>query len=140
MLTQMLRALGGAAVAAAALVVAGGAQAAFDGKSNLVCSAIDVVGCTDDAGCVQGRARTFDLPDFVVLDFEKKVVRATDESGHKEVSPIKNQEVTGTQLVLQGIENGHGWTLTVHRDNGRMSTVLVGEKLSLMLFGVCNSL
>lgn len=80
------------------------------------------------------------MPDFLVLDFEKKVVRATAESGDKQTSPIKTYEKTNTQLVLQGIENGHGWSIAVHRDDGRMSTVLSGEELSFILFGVCTTL
>ena len=40
------------------------------------------------------------MPEFMFVDFEKKLVRATDESGHKEVSPIKNFEQTDTQMIV----------------------------------------
>ena len=43
-------------------LVSGGASAAgFDGTANLVCAAIDVVGCADGSGCVEGQARTLSL-------------------------------------------------------------------------------
>jgi hypothetical protein len=113
----------------------------FDGSSNLICAAIDVVGCVDGSNCTKGSARSFDLPDFMTVDFKKKVVHVSYDGGTKEaVSPIKNHETTGTQLVLQGIENGHGWSMGIHRSNGRMSIVAVGEDLSFTIFGVCKAI
>ena len=113
------------------------AAGSFDGKTTLICSVSHVLGCVDDEHCLHGRARTFDLPDFMIVDFAKKVVRQVGESGNASVSPIRTQESTGTQLVLQGIENGHGWSMAIHRDHGRMRTVAVGEELSFSIFGAC---
>jgi hypothetical protein len=125
-------------------VLIGGSVAAaagpFDGKTNLICSAAQVVGCIDGANCLVGPARTFDLPDFMLIDFDKKIVRQARASGDDSVSPIKTLEISGTQLVLQGIENGHGWSMAIHRDHGRMTTVAVGEELSFSIFGACTSL
>jgi len=126
-----------------ALFASGTANAkdTFDGSSNFICAAISVIGCLDVATCKKGEARTFDLPEFMTIDFKKKVVHATYDGGTAEVeSPIKNSELSGTQLVLQGIENGHGWSMTIHRENGRMSLAVVGEELSYSMFGACMAL
>jgi hypothetical protein len=111
----------------------------FDGKTNLICATTHVVGCIDGGTCLEGPARTFDLPDFMLIDFAERVVKLTRESGDDSESPIRVIETTGTQLVLQGIENGHGWSMAIHRDHGRMSTVAVGEDLSFSIFGTCTS-
>jgi hypothetical protein len=112
----------------------------FDGSSNLICAATDVVGCVDGSACLQGQARAFELPEFMAIDFQQNVVRATSESGRKEVSPIKNKEQTGTQLILQGIENGHGWSIAVDQNTGRMTTLASGEDLGFIIFGACTAL
>ena len=112
----------------------------FDGTSNLVCAAIDVVACTDGSTCLHGQARTFDLPEFLAIDFNQKVVRATEESGHKQVSPIMNVEQTGTQMVLQGVENGHGWSMSIDQKTGRITTTVSGEEVGFMVFGACTTL
>jgi hypothetical protein len=131
---------------AASLGVTGGLlpqglpAAQFDGSSNLICAATDVVGCVDGSACLQGQARAFELPEFMAIDFQQKVVRATDETGRKEVSPIKNIEQTGTQLILQGIENGHGWSIAVDQNTGRMTTLASGEDLGFIIFGACTAL
>ena len=124
-----------------ATLLSGGASATgFDGSASLVCAAIDVVGCTDGHVCMQGQAHVFDLPSFIFVDFENKVIRATDESGHKEVSPIKNFEQTNTQMILQGVENHRGWSLAINRQNGRMTVTSAGPDVSFMIFGSCTAL
>jgi hypothetical protein len=122
-------------------LVSGGASAAgFDGTANLICAAIDVVGCVDGSSCVEGQARTFELPGFMFVDFEKKLIRATGESGHKEVSPIKNFEQTEKQVILQGVENHRGWSAAIDRQTGRMTVTSAGSDVSFMIFGACTAL
>jgi hypothetical protein len=117
------------------------AKDVFDGSSNLICAAINVVACMDGTNCTKGEARTFDLPEFMTIDFKKKIIHVTYDGGANEAeSPIKNIEISGTQLVLQGIENNHGWTMAIHRDNGRMSLSAVGDELSYSMFGACKAL
>ena len=112
----------------------------LDGSRNLICAAVNVVACAEGPGCVQGLAKNFELPEFMFVDMQAKVVRATAESPFKEVdSPIKNSAVSGSQLILQGIENGHGWTISIDRASGRMMTSLSGELLSYMIFGACTA-
>jgi len=125
---------------AAGLLPPGVSAGQYDGSSNLICAATDVVGCIDGPGCLQGHARAFELPEFMAIDFQQKVVRATSESGRKEVSPIKNMEQTGSQLILQGIENGHGWSIAVDQNRGRMTTLVSGEDLGFIIFGACTAL
>ena len=132
------------AVVACALLLASGvgnAAESFDGSSKIICAALDVVGCVDGAKCLKGPARTFELPEFMTVDFKKKVVHVSYDGGTKEAeSPIKNHQTTGTQLILQGVENGHGWSMAIHRSTGRMTTVAVGEDLSFSIFGVCKAI
>ena len=132
------------AVLVCIMLFASGAASAkdvFDGSSNLICATIEVVACMSGANCTRGQARTFDLPEFMTIDFKKKRIHVTYDDGSTEAdSPIKNSELSGTQLVLQGTENGHGWSMTIHRDNGRMSVGVVGEDMTFAMFGVCKGI
>ena len=125
---------------AAALVLSGSANAAgavIDGKAGLICSVNDVTACTDSSQCLQGQARAFDLPQFIAVDFAAKKVRTTRDSGEKAASPIKNQQSSGNQILMQGVENGHGWTMAIDTTNGRMTTSSTGAEVSYILFGAC---
>ena len=81
------------------------------------------------------------MPEFMMVDVKKKVVHATYESDTKKAeSSIKNMEVNGSQLILQGVENAHGWSMAVHSETGRMSLAVTGEQLSFAIFGACKAL
>ena len=115
----------------------------IDGSANLICAAFDVMACLDGGVCSRGEARSFEMPEFMNVDFKKKVVHATydAESEKKEAaSPIKNSEISGNQLILQGVENNHGWTMAIDRISGRMSLAVVGHEVSFSIFGACKAL
>ena len=120
---------------------AANAKDVFDGSSELICATINVVACFDGSNCTRGQARTFDLPEFMTIDFKKKRIHVTYDGGSTEAeSPIRNSEMSETQLVLQGVENGHGWSMTIHQDTGRMSIAVIGDEMSFAMFGVCKAL
>ena len=114
--------------------------AGIDGSTDVVCGVIDIVGCAEDGGCVQGTARSFDLPRFMILDAKQQVVRAAYESGDNSVSPVKNMEHSGDYLVLQGVENSRGWTIAIDSKSGKMSASLVGDAVSFLALGACTAL
>lgn len=114
------------------------ARDTFDGSANLTCATFEVVGCLEADQCTSGQARKFDLPEFMTLDFKKKSIHVTYEGGEMEAdSPISNHQKSGTQLILQGIEEGVGWSMSIHRDTGKMSIASVGHELTFILFGAC---
>jgi len=118
------------------------AKDAADG-STIVCAVMSVVGCVEAAhgnDCVSGSAKSFDLPELMVLDTEKKVLKATYESGHDAESPIKTLEHSGKYMMLQGIENDRGWSVAIDSETGVMSGSGVGKEVSFLLFGTCTNL
>ena len=112
----------------------------FDGKSNFICAAQGVMACVDVSICSRGEARDFEMPDFMLVDIKAKVIRASYDEGKEANSAIKNMETSGNQLILQGVENDHGWSLAVHRESGRMSVGVAGHDVSFTIFGACKVL
>lgn len=112
----------------------------LDGSASLVCSSTHIVACTHDQICEQGQASTYELPDFFFLDFDKKQVRSAREGDDIKVSAIGHQVVNKGRLILQGVENGHGWSMTIDQETGRVATVATGEDLSFIVYGACTQL
>ena len=110
----------------------------FDGKSNFICATQGVMACVDGSVCKKGQARDFDMPDFMMVDFKGMVIRAFHDGDKEVTSAIKNMQASGNQLILQGVENDHGWTAAVNRENGRMSVGVAGHEVSYSLFGACH--
>lgn len=116
------------------------ADGGLDGSKDIVCSVQNVMACVDDRACVQGTANEFELPEFIILDSKKKIIRAAYESGQKAVSPVKNIETNDQHLILQGVENSRGWDIAINTKTGRMNGAGVGDALSFLVFGACTSL
>ncbi len=116
------------------------AEGGLDGSRDMVCAVMDVVGCIEGSRCIQGSAKSFDLPELMIMDTKKKVIKATYESGHNAVSPIKSLEHSGNHMILQGVENGRGWNIAIDSKTGAMSGAAVGDAVSFMVFGTCTSL
>lgn len=114
-----------------------GQAAGLDGKANLVCAAVDVIACTNGPGCREGSANSFELPQFMFVDFKNQRIHATDETGIDIVSQIRNSEITEQQIILQGTENHRGWSATIDKTNGKMTIASLGSGASFMIFGAC---
>jgi hypothetical protein len=40
-------------------------------------------------------------------------------------------------LILQGVENGKGWTLSINETTGKMVLTVSGDEEGFVAFGVC---
>lgn len=127
-------------MAAAPLVGMTASAGDLDGSGNIVCAVLGVVGCVEGGACAQGEAKSFDLPSLFVFDAKKKVIRSSDEAGHKEVSPVKSMEKNGNHLILQGSEQGRGWDVAINTETGGMSGAVVGDALGMLVSGACTAL
>lgn len=117
-----------------------GAGSIFDGSKTLICAPNHIVACIGGSDCLRGEPAVFDFPEFVVLDMATKVLRATEHSAIKELSPIKNLEESEDHTILQGVEAGRGWSISIAHDTGQMSAVVSGGGVSFMVFGPCTAL
>jgi hypothetical protein len=124
----------------AALLAPGAMADSFDGKSNVICSTVNVTACTSEGVCLQGQAQTFDMPAFMIIDVKKKVVRATADSGRNESSPISAKEITEKTVILQGFENHRGWTMAIDRTDGSLNLSSTGPEVNFMITGNCTAI
>jgi len=118
------------------------APAAFslDTSSPLLCSVISASECSLEDGCVVGTAETYDLPQFVKLDFQKNMISEVGENSLKRESKIKNHERIENKIFIQGVENGRAWSVIVDEDTGKMSATVSEERIGFVVFGACTSL
>ena len=57
-----------------------------------------------------------------------------------EPRPIQVLEQAGRRLILQGAENGRGWTAVVDRLNGRMVTSASDGSSGFLVFSACTGM
>jgi len=124
-----------ALTAALALVAARSAFAGdFDGKHALVCAPGAAAECDTDAVCEKVGREEVDLPDALQVDFKAKLVRSPD--GQRS-SPIRSVEVEPAVLIVQGSQNGRGWSMVIERASGRLSGTIAEAEGAFVLTGSC---
>ena len=116
----------------------------FDGSKTLLFATQKGFECTSRNGCEEVSLEDLNLPSFYIIDFKKKMITATPESGIEEVSKIERMESYDGMLLIQGAEDGYegvedgvGWTVSIQKDSGR--AVLSGSmpEAGFIIFGVC---
>jgi len=45
----------------------------------------------------------------------------------------------GEQLILQGVQEGLGWSLSIAKKNGAMALTVSGDDLAFVIFGACTA-
>ena len=111
-----------------------------DTSAPLLCSVINVAEYTHYAGCFEGQADVFDLPQFIRIDLQNKTIREVGENTRKRTSTINNFKRMDTKLIMQGIENGRSWSVIVEEETGKMTATASDEVVGFIIFGACTSL
>jgi hypothetical protein len=77
------------------------------------------------------------FPRFMHIEFKQKRLRGTVLGGEEQTTAIQNVQNLGGRTLLQGAENGRGWSMTIDQATGDMSAAIVGDDIGFILFGVC---
>lgn len=124
------------ALAVAAGLAGTAAQAAdFDGTRTLLCANMEAMDCVMGEQCLKGLPDEIGAPQFMRLDFARKVV-----AGPKRESPIRSMEQSEGQLLLQGTEQGYGWTIALNRQSGKTVVTILNRDGAFVVFGACTPL
>jgi hypothetical protein len=111
------------------------AQAAdFDGSKALICAPVEALDCVPGGGCSRGIPDDIGAPAFLRIDFVKQVIVGPQRS-----SPIRFMDKGEDQLLLQGTELGHGWTVALD-PQGKMAVTLGSKDGVFVFFGSCTPL
>ena len=106
-------------------------------KDQLICAFSEAALCRINEKCIEGSVKIADLPLLVRLNLDKKTIASTHLSGEHRTSTILSVNTSNKNLILQGVQEGSGWSMTIHKENGQMSvsSSLNGE--GYIAFGVC---
>ena len=126
-----------------AVSILGASLAAFaaraeslDASKPLVCSLTEAAECDGVAACTDVTLEQIDLPPLWRIDFAGKQLSSHDGARS---SPIGALETLDGALVLQGHQNGRGWTLVIERATGHLSASAADAEGAYVLAGSCTA-
>ena len=112
------------------------ARAAEGEKTPLLCAPGQQIQCDDDGECVRGTVQGARLPRFIRVDFATQQLSGEVDEG-KLVTPIKNRQQLDDMLILQGTENGRGWSMAINEKSGEMTLTVSSDQVGFVVFGAC---
>jgi hypothetical protein len=114
----------------------------FDGTRPLLVSVIRVIECTPDGACREVTPASVELPQFLKIDFNKKIISPAGAGDQTPGTTIEHQEVVDGKLILQGAEDGYekmrdglGWTMAITEATGQVVLTASGEQVAFVVFG-----
>jgi len=105
----------------------------MDGSRPFVCAVTAIMECAATGTCERHIAADETAPAILKVDVPGRTVA----TGTARTSPIKSVTRLDGQLILQGNENGRGWSATIDEDTGGMAVAIVDNDYTFSLFGAC---
>jgi hypothetical protein len=102
----------------------------------LSCALAEAAHCDGVAECSDVTLEQIELPGAWRIDFAAKQLQSEDG---QRTSPIGAIEVLEATLVLQGHQNGRGWTMVLERATGHLSATITDAEGVFVLAGACTA-
>lgn len=84
------------------------------------------------------------MPQFFIIDFDKKETRATTAGMSDKTSQVERLEHVDGKLIIQGAEDGDenipdglGWTLAISEETGKWVLSASGDQVAFIAYGAC---
>ena len=125
-----------------ALVVLATPSAADDltGSERFLCSATQATGCLDGGECYAVSLIEINMPQFIEVDLENKLLSTTKASGLNRVTPIKNYERADGLIYLQGVQLERAVSMVIAEATGQASIAMATDGIGALIFGACTTL
>jgi len=112
----------------------------YDGSVPLLCVPVQQIECGSDGDCQYSTIQSMNIPQFIRVDFNKKRLSGTLEDGNQVSTGIQNFQSIDGKTILQGAENGRGWSVVLTEETGKITATIADDQVAFVLFGVCTPL
>jgi hypothetical protein len=129
--------------ALAALLVFSGQTAGADdltGSNRFLCSAVQATECFVGGECGIDLPWNINIPQFIEIDLDGKMLSTTAASGQNRTTPIEHLEKENGVIALQGSENGRGFTFVISEETGQVTVAIATTGEAVIVFGACTPL
>lgn len=120
------------------LAVAGGAMAEdLTGADKILCAGVQATYCDTTGECEIGMPWLWNMPEFVEIDFEAKMVSTTQAVERIRRTPIRTLERANGEIYLQGVENARAFSFVIDEASGVASIAIAADGMTISVFAAC---
>ena len=110
------------------------------GASTFLCAGIQATECLEGGECGIDLPRNLNMPAFVEIDLDAKLLRTTVASGENRSTPITALSREEGSIFLQGHEMGKGFTFVIDEQSGQVTVAIAAKGRAVIVFGNCTPL
>ena len=113
------------------------ASAGIEDLGQLYCAVVETNECAPGNGCQKSSAEDINITQFIKIDFQNRKVISVGETERKRESAFKNYKKANSRIIIQGSEEGRGWSAVIDEKTGKMSATIIEEGGGFVIFGAC---
>ncbi len=115
-----------------------GAESGIDGMNPLLCNFNRLASCPQDAReCLFSTPENGNLPEFVEIDFSKKIISGLWPKSQQRISKLNNLVVLEDRIVAQGMDDNRPWSFVIDRSSGSFIGAGPAIDEGVSIFGDC---
>lgn len=114
-------------------------QATEGERLPFLCAPGEPIQCESNGQCTRVTIQSTRLPRFIHVNFVAQQLSGVTE-GQKVVTTIKNRQQLDGVLILQGSENGRGWSMAINEKSNDMTLTVADDQVGFIVFGSCTRL
>ena len=107
------------------------------GSNDILCSAVHTAACLQNGKCAEAQPSMVDLPQFVEVDLEGRVLRTTKASGQNLETKLNHVERADGLIMVYGVEEGHTFGWVVNERTGLASGAITLDGEVIVTFSLC---
>jgi hypothetical protein len=112
----------------------------IDPAKPALCANTETFECGPGENCIADTPEAINLPRFFRIDFPANKAYGERADGEQTTAEITNQKVEDGRIVLQGVQNGNGWSVMIDQVSGNMTLAVSADQVGFIVFGACTQL
>jgi hypothetical protein len=107
------------------------------GANRILCTAVQATKCVEGGDCEVDLPWNLNVPQFIEVDLDAKLLSTTRASGEDRATPIRELVREGGLIVLQGFEKGRAFSFVITEQTGRLAVAVATAGRAVAVFGAC---
>lgn len=113
--------------------------AASAATGSYICAFSDVYECETVAGCKRAHLHDINVPEFIVIDLDKKQLTGAAIGHTNRTEDIEGISSTDKLVFIHGTQDEESWNATITLETGEMAGGITSGTSSFALFGNCTT-
>jgi hypothetical protein len=110
------------------------------GSTTLLCAGVQATECFEGGECGIDLPENLNMPAFIEIDLDAKLLSTTAASGENRTTPITALSREDGSIFLQGHEMGKGFTFVIDEQSGQVTVAIAAQGRAVIVFGNCTPL